>query len=403
VATDWLTAGEARARLGVQAQTLYAYVSRGLIRSERIPGSRSSRYSRADVERLAARGRRTSGAPGPEIVVDSALTKLDPAGRLAYRGWDATDAAQSSSYEAVAEWLWSTDDAAQEWVAPRDQMKVATRAQSALPADAAITDRLRVTAAAVGTVDPLRNDRRRPQVAARGRALIATLVDSLPAVSSTRAPTAGPIAARFWPRLSPLAATAARVEALDHAMVLLADHELAASTLAVRVAASTWADPYLLVCAGLAAAGGPLHGGASEAVRTLLREVTGGTSAAAAVGARLRDARPIPGFGHTVYQGPDPRAPALLAAVRRTRPPRAVMRAATEIEALVGGDGDVFPNIDNALGVFAEAHDMVPGAGEAIFVTARCAGWIAHGLEEYEHRLRYRIRAAYTGPDPDWG
>jgi citrate synthase len=45
---------------------------------------------------------------------------------------------------------------------------------------------------------------------------------------------------------------------------------------------------------------------------------------------------------------------------------------------------------------------MVPGAGEAIFVIARCAGWIAHGLEEYDHRLRYRIRAAYTGPAPDW-
>ena len=402
MATDWLTAGEARARLGVQAQTLYAYVSRGLIRSERIPASRSSRYSRTDVERLAARGRRTSRAPGPEIVVDSALTKIDPAGRLAYRGWNATDAARSSSYEAVAEWLWATDENTPEWVVPKDQLDVAARAQSALPADAAIPDRLRVTAAAVGAVDPLRNDRRRPQVAARGRALIALLVESLPLVSSNAAPAAGSIATRFWPRLSPLTATAARVEALDHAMVLLADHELAASTLAVRVAASTWADPYLLVCAGLAAAGGPLHGGASEAVRTLLREVIGGTSAASAVGARLRDARPIPGFGHTVYEGPDPRAPALLAAVRQTRPPRAVMRAATEVESIVGGDGDVFPNIDFALGVFAEAHDMVPGAGEAVFVTARCAGWIAHGLEEYEHRLRFRIRAAYTGPAPDW-
>jgi len=406
VATDWLTAGEARARLGVQAQTLYAYVSRGLIRSERIPGSRSSRYARADVERLAARGRRTSGASGPEIVVDSALTKLDPAGRLAYRGWNVTAAARSSSYEAVADWLWAggdeLDDEPQAWVAPRDQLRVATRAQSALPADAAIPDRLRVTAAAVGAVDPLRNDRRRPHVAARGRALIATLVESLPMVASGAAPAGGSMAARFWPRLSPLAATAARVEALDHAMVLLADHELAASTLAVRVAASTWADPYLLVCAGLAAAGGPLHGGASEAVRMLLREVTSGSSAAAVVGARLRDARPIPGFGHTVYEGPDPRAPALLAAVQQTRPPRAVMRAAKDVEALVGGDGDVFPNIDYALGVFAEAHEMVPGAGEAIFVTARCAGWIAHGLEEYEHRLRYRIRAAYTGPPPDW-
>jgi len=404
VATDWLTAGEARARLGVQAQTLYAYVSRGLIRSERISGSRSSRYSRADVERLAARGRRTSGAPGPEIVVDSALTKLDPAGRLAYRGWDATDAARTSSYEAVAEWLWATDgdDEDHTWVAPREQLRVAVRAQAALPSDAAIPDRLRVAAAAVGACDPLRNERRPSAVAARGRALIATLIESLPVVGTQPPPKDGSLAARLWPRLSPSAATAARIEALDHAMVLLADHELAASTLAVRIAASTWADPYLLVSAGLAVAGGPLHGGASQAVRALVREVTGGTSAAVAVGARLRDARPVPGFGHAVYEGPDPRAPALLAAVRRTRPPRAVMRAVADIERVVVGDGDVYPNIDFALGAFAEAHDMVPGAGEAIFVTARCAGWIAHGLEEYEHRLRFRIRAAYTGPPPDW-
>jgi citrate synthase len=41
---------------------------------------------------------------------------------------------------------------------------------------------------------------------------------------------------------------------------------------------------------------------------------------------------------------------------------------------------------------------MVPGAGETIFTIAGCAGWIAHGLEEYPHRLRYRVRAAYTGP-----
>jgi citrate synthase len=228
------------------------------------------------------------------------------------------------------------------------------------------------------------------------------LIESLPMVGPASSTKDGSLAARLWPRLSPSTATPARVEALDHAMVLLADHELAASTLAVRIAASTWADPYLLVSAGLAVAGGPLHGGASEAVRALLREVTGGTSAAVAVGARLRDARPVPGFGHAVYEGPDPRAPALMAAVRRTRPPRAVMRAVDDVERLVSGDGDVYPNIDFALGAFAEAHDMVPGAGEAIFVTARCAGWIAHGLEEYEHRLRFRTRAAYTGPPPEW-
>ena len=194
----------------------------------------------------------------------------------------------------------------------------------------------------------------------------------------------------------------ARIAALNGGLVLLADHELSASTLAVRVAASAWADPYLIVSAGLAAASGPLHAGASERVRILLREITRGASTAAAIGSRLNDAVAVPGFGHTVYQGPDPRAPALLAAIRRARPPREVMRAATDVEKVVTRDGDVFPNIDFALGVLAEAYDMVPGAGEGIFVIARCAGWIAHGLEEYEHRLRYRIRAAYTGAPPDW-
>jgi citrate synthase len=78
------------------------------------------------------------------------------------------------------------------------------------------------------------------------------------------------------------------------------------------------------------------------------------------------------------------------------------MRAADDVQALVTRDDELHANIDFALGVFAESCAMVPGAGEAIFVIARCAGWIAHGLEEYEHRLRYRIRAAYTGPAPDW-
>jgi len=400
---DWFTAGEALARLGVKPQTLYAYVSRGLVRSERVTGSRTSRYRRADVERLATRTRGALPGNGPEIVVDSALTLLDPVGRFAYRGWDATRAADEASYELVAEWLWGTDPGSEQpWKAPRDAVKVARRAQAALPTGATIPDLLRVAAAAVAACDPLRNDRRRNAVAARARALIATLVEALPLVGSTAPPDGAPIADRLWPRLSPLPATPARVVALDHALVLLADHELAASTLAARVAASAWADPYLVVSAGLAAAGGPLHAGASEAVRHLLHEIAAGTPAATAVGLRLRDLGAVPGFGHKVYEGPDPRAVALLAAVRRARPPRDVMRAAAAVEAIVAEDGDEHPNIDFALGTFTEAEAMVPGAGEAIFVIARCAGWIAHGLEEYEHRLRYRIRAAYTGPEPDW-
>jgi citrate synthase len=401
-AGSWLTAPEAIVRLGVRPQTLYAYVSRGLIASERVAGARVSRYSRADVERLASRARRTRRDAGPEIVIDSALTQLDPAGHLHYRGWDVTRAAVDATYEQVAEWLWGTDGAPSGvWSAPSDALDAARRAQAALPDQAKLPDRLRIVTAAIGSCDPLRDDRRVPSVAARARGLIATLVEALPTAKGVRMPRRkGSIAERLWTRVSPLDPTPARVRALDCALVLLADHELAASTLAVRIAASTWADPYLLVGVGLAAAGGPLHAGASEGVRLLLREIADGTSVESAVGARLREAQTIPGFGHAVYQGPDPRATALLDAVRRSRPPRSVSHAATQVLDLLARDEGPHANVDFALGTFAEANSMVPGASEAIFVIARCAGWIAHGLEEYQHRLRYRIRAAYTGPAP---
>ena len=94
----WLLTHEATARLGVKPQTLYAYVSRGLIRSEHVRGTRTSRFRREDVERLALRARRTTHADGPpgglDVVIDTELTLLDPAGALAYRGWDAVDAAR---------------------------------------------------------------------------------------------------------------------------------------------------------------------------------------------------------------------------------------------------------------------------------------------------------------------
>jgi citrate synthase len=100
-----------------------------------------------------------------------------------------------------------------------------------------------------------------------------------------------------------------------------------------------------------------------------------------------------------VYEGADPRVAVLLDAVAAAKAPAAILRTAAEVVALVTADRGPQPNVDFALGVLGEAMRMDPGAGEAIFAVARCAGWIAHGLEEYQHRLRYRIRATYTGPD----
>ncbi|HEY3672567.1 MAG TPA: citrate/2-methylcitrate synthase [Acidimicrobiia bacterium] len=398
----WLSTTQATALLGVKSQTLYAYVSRGLVRRERAPGSRTSRYARDDVERLAAHGRPRTREGAPEIAIDQAVTSLDPGGHLTYRGWDVTRAATSARYEEVATWLWgSTIGPNEHWSSDRAELAVARQVQAALPADTPLADRLRVTVAALRSTDPLRNDRRPASVAARAGTIIATMVKALPPVDARDEPTAtGSIARRLWTRVSPLEPTIARVRALDRALSLLADHELATSTFGVRIAASTWADPYLLLLTGLAIVGGPLHGGASEFVRSLLRDAMASTPEAA-IGQALRDGEHVPGFGHQVYEGPDPRTPVLLDAVERLKPPAALWRASQGVLDVMARDGGPHPNIDFALGVLGEATCMVHGAGEAVFAIARSAGWIAHGLEEYPHRLRYRIRATYTGPEPD--
>ena len=176
----WLTAEQAAGRLGVKAETLYAYVSRGLISSERTPGERRSRYLRADVERLAARQRGGGGrAGGLEIIVESGLTLLDPDGRLYYRGWDVEDAARTSTFEAIASWLWTGDRTPEPITASPELARAVHQVTRGLSGTANV-DRVRAVLAAIRTADPLRHDRRPAAVAATGRSIIAAVVASLP-------------------------------------------------------------------------------------------------------------------------------------------------------------------------------------------------------------------------------
>ncbi len=401
----WLTTDDAARRLGVKQETIYAYVSRGLLRSERRPGERRSRLLQADVERLAKRQRpagRTARPAGVEIVVETELTLLDPAGHLSYRGWDAEEAAATSSFEDVATWLWTGEHGDVPFEAPAAAVKVARRVAAALGGRTPPIDLLRAVAVAARGLDPLRDDRRPAAVAITGRHLEATLVAALPVVGSSEPPPAAGLAARLWPRLSGRRATAQRVRMLDAALVLLADHELAASTLAARVAASTWADPYLVVEAGLAALGGPLHGGASAEARAMLRDATASGDPAAVVGSRLRDGEMIPGFGHRVYETRDPRAEALLGMLEEAGALDRIGAARGVLDTM-RARALPFPNVDFALAVMAEDAGMIDGATEIVFALARVVGWLAHAAEEYEHRLRFRPRAIYVGARPERG
>lgn len=404
-----LTTAEAAARLGVKPDTLYAYVSRGLLRSERGADGRTSYFQTDEIERFAARGRRPGPAPDSAQRIESAISVIDGA-RLFYRGQGALALARTRTFEETAEWLWTSAIPSRGvWRADPVAIIAGAGAQAPLSADTLPLDRLRVIAAAVATTDDQRTDLRAESVCTAARSLIAAMVDCLPrlrpelagplALGGAAAP-AGALAARLWVRLCATAPEPGMVDALNTALVLLADHELSPSTLAVRIAASVRADPYAAVCTGLGAVSGSLHGAASLAVEDLLAEIHQPEQADGVIGERLRRGEQIPGAGHPLYPGGDPRTVALLASLQAAAAGHD--RAAT-VEATIESmreRGLPAPNVDFALGALARVAGMTRGAGEAIVAVARTAGWIAHALEEYARPSSYRPRASYVGPRP---
>jgi citrate synthase len=399
-----LTAEEAAAQLGVKPATLYAYVSRGLLQRQRGPDGRS-RFSLVELDRLARRGRRDRAA-GTELRIESALTAIEE-GSIFYRGEDVPTLALRRTFEEVAEFLWTGAFPEQSpWSSDLGTLTVATRVQAALPRGALPLDRLRVAVPALGAVDPLRYDTGEASVVVTGRRLLAALVDCLPRRSASDPgpllvrrgqPFSGSIAARLWSGMADHAPPVGTLEALNAALVLVADHELSVSTLAARMAASIAADPYAVISVGLSALGGAMQAVASLAAEDLLAEVASPGQAPARIGERLRRGDRLPGFGHRLYPAGDPRAPVLLDLLRGCW--RGDLRLAA-VEAVVEATAErglPAPNIDFMLAALAHLAGMERGASEAIFGIARAAGWLAHALEEYQRRSDIRPRAIYVG------
>jgi citrate synthase len=329
--------------------------------------------------------------PGNEVVIESGITVLG-ADRPYYRGRDALELARSASFESVAEWLWTGSQARPEpWRAADGAVAAARTAQSGLPTRTLLLERLQVIVPALAAMDPLRANLEPGAVADVGRALIAGMVESLPGTDASDA--TGSITGRLWTKLGATRPRSPLAQALRAALVLLADHELAASTLAVRVAASVRADPYAVVMAGLATLSGPLHGGASLGAESLLAEAGTPAGAADVIGLRLRRGERVPGFGHMVYASSDGRATALLETIRSHASSSPAIAMADAILAEARRRRLPEPNVDFALAVLTRAAGMPIGSGEAVFAIARTAGWLAHAREEYAHRTRLRPRA----------
>ncbi|MEU9988243.1 citrate synthase family protein [Streptomyces sp. NPDC048045] len=398
-----LSTKEAAELLGVKPETVYAYVSRGLLSSRREPGGRASTFEAREVEALARRNRRdAAGSPGSggELSVRTRITLIDR-DRYYFRGVDATELAAHHSYEEVAEWLWTGRmTPGVTFTAPESTVEIARHAVHALPGHTSPTDRLRVAAIAAAAEDPLRFDLSEKAVLSTARILIPTLVSALPPV--LHAPEdEGPLAHRLWGRLTGRPADEESLRVLDTALALLVDHDLAASTLAVRVAASARAHPYAAVSAGLGVLEGPLHGAASGLAHRMLLDVLDQGTAVPVIADELRAGRRIPGLGHRLYSGEDPRARALFALLEQVPRAEPALLAARDIVATTARHTPLHANVDMALAVFTASCGMPATAGETIFAVARTAGWIAHVLEEYGERpLRMRPSGHYVGPRP---
>jgi len=402
---EFLTAAEAAQRLGVKPATLYAYVSRGLLSRDKAADGRASLFHADEVERLARRGRPRRPAGVADITVESAITEIT-GDSLRFRGLDAARLAVSRAFEEVAELLWTGEfpSPREPWQARPAALAAGRAAQAALPAGTLPLERLQVIVPAMAATDPLRLQLDQPAVLAAGRSIIAGMVDCLPSADPTSPPdtsaSAGqdwPIAQRLWSRLCDQRASPGLLRAASAALVMLADHELAASTLAARVAASVRADPYAVAGTGLGAMSGALHGGASLGAETLIAAASDPDDVPRVVAELLRRGEKVPGFGHLVYRGGDPRAVVLLDLVRRAAPKSGQLAVAEAMLAEVRQKCLPAPNIDFALATLTRVAGMIRGAGEAIFAVARTAGWIAHALEAYASGVPLRPRAVYTG------
>ncbi|MDH3590702.1 MAG: citrate synthase family protein [Planctomycetota bacterium] len=391
----YLDAEDAAGQLGVSVSTLYAYVSRGLVRSEAVAGTRRRRYAAADIKRLRERqrARRDPGRAARKAlhfgglpVLESALTNIE-AGRLSYRGEDATVWSGTATLEDTAALLWRAP--LPEEAPPRDlDWSHVLRWRKQLP----LAESFHLYLALAAAADDAGFDLRPQGVRRTG----ARILRGLAAVAAGRRPGAGSVASALVSGWKVRARGAKGL--IERALVLSADHELNVSAFTARCVASAGSSPYAAVTGALAALQGYKHGGHSARVATLFDEAEETRRPRDAVAAPLREGRAPSGFGHPLYPRGDPRAAALMKALRAARPKSRALDLATRLARAGRAVLDDEPNIDFALVALARTFDLPRDAPFALFALGRTVGWIAHAIEQYETDQLIRPRARYTGP-----
>lgn len=374
---DWVPVEQALERLGVQRQTLYAYVSRGLVRARPdADDPRRSLYAASDLAHLKGRRRgarrraevAASAIAWGEPVLESAISTVRD-GQLIIRGKPVEELARRSTLEEVAGLLWQSTPPAMSAAAVK-------------PAGASAKARAFNLLAKRAAEDTPTLGRSPAALAADAWRLLPHFADAL-----AGAPGRGPVHARL--------AKAWKVDArgsdlIRRALVLMADHELNPSTFAVRIAASTGAPLAACALAGLSTLAGPLHGEAASRALVQFDQLSAAKDMTAELRAMLARGDTFAGWSHPLYPEGDPRAANLLAALK----PRAGIG---RILQAVERETHDAPNCDAAMAAMTRELGLPDDAPFCMFALGRLTGWLAHAMEQRTNGRIIRPRARYVG------
>lgn len=398
-----LNGAEAAEFLGVKSATLYAYASRGLIESFPAQNGRQRCYRLSDLIRMrqSSRGFKTTRETeavwtGP--VIKSAITEITENGHR-YRGINALDLAIADRpFEEVAEILWDTQDGLEAWdVAPLALPKqIQWRSISADEVD--YLDLLKFLLASLELTEPVHRRLLSEEVYDGARRLIVTMATALGGGDgrtkkfSDRYATAQNILVRLADDQS-----LERAKAVNRALVLCADHELNASALAARIAASCDASLFSCLLSALGTFSGSLHGSASRKTEDMVNSAMAFKSTNAWLKDYLRRFERIAGFGTELYEQGDPRAKLLIETAHNINGADQRLARLLEITECVREQIGKEPNLDVGLTAISYALNLPSGSGATIFAVSRTAGWIAHAIEQRLYGGMIRPRARYIG------
>ncbi len=416
-AAAYLTRDEVVALLGIKPQTLYAYVSRGLIHSVPKPEGGANFYLREDVERIRVKSAARAGfgavAAGAmrwgEPVITTAITQITESGPR-YRNRLALDLVRANaSFETVTDFLWGGNWIEQTggWSAPETPAKVVEQLSHAaqLGSDPHVNQLFVLAVGMLGLSHGSLRDRTRagstPVLLARQA--IRTMAGVFGFLGPRRRFTPlrpGESIASGLARAMDIEPVPVTLRALNALLVLDIDHELTSSTFVARIAASGEADLHACIGAALNTHHSTMTGSRADSVEELFAARAPVSSIVAQVKGMVSSAQRVPGFNHPFYPQGDPRAAMLIELAREIGRPKRAMRSMLDTMGLLQAEFGLRPAFELGSVLLCRALSLPAQSSSGLRSLARSAGWVAHILEQRLAAFMIRPRAKYVGaPD----